>query len=104
MEHRPHVNLHGAKDTSILSWNYCVFPWSKGHMLSSILSEIDIILLIEILEHEESKVPNVKGFVLWLVLNKRSYHIGIKGIVYYTKRNIFPHIGLHKNDPFNQYT
>jgi hypothetical protein len=66
-------------------------------------SEIDIILLVETWEHEESKVPNIEGFVLWLVWNKRSYHRGIGGIACYIKKNIFPHIRLHKKDPFNQY-
>lgn len=37
---------------------------SKGPILSWIPSEIDIIFLVKIWKHEESKVPNVEGFVL----------------------------------------
>lgn len=39
-------------------------------MISWIPSDIDIICLAETWEHEESKVPNMEGFVLWSAWNK----------------------------------
>jgi hypothetical protein len=87
----------------ILSWNCRGFPWSKGPILSWISSDIDIIFLVETWEHEESKVPNIEGFVLWSTWNKKSSHRGVGGIACYIKMNISPHIQLHKKDPLNQY-
>jgi hypothetical protein len=52
-------------------------------------------------EHEESKVPNIEGFVLWSSWNKKSYQI--EGISCYLKNNVSPHIWLHKMDPLNQH-
>ena len=49
----------------ILSWNCRGFPWNKGPKLSWISNEVDIILLVETWEHQESKVPNIDDFVLW---------------------------------------
>jgi hypothetical protein len=40
-------------------------------MLSWISSEIDIIPMVKTWEHEESEVPNIEGFVLWSVWNKK---------------------------------
>ena len=54
-------------------------------MLSLIPSEIDIILHVETWEHEESRVPNIKGFVLWSLWNKISRCRGIKGIACYIR-------------------
>ena len=72
-------------------------------MISWILSDIDIICLVETWGHEESKVPNIEGFVLWSAWNKKSHHRGIGGIAYYIRKRISPHIQLHKIDPINQY-
>ena len=49
-------------------------------MISWITSDIDTICLAETWEHEESKVPNME-----------------------IRKNISPHIQLHKIDPLNQY-
>jgi hypothetical protein len=46
-------------------------------MLSWMPSDIDIICLVEKWEHEESRVPNIEGFVLWSAWNKKSYCRGI---------------------------
>jgi hypothetical protein len=70
-------------------------------MISWILSEIDIICLVETWEHEDSKVPNIEGYVLWSDWNKKSHRRGIGGIACYIKKRIYPHIQLHKIDPFN---
>ena len=75
----------------------------QGPMISWILSDIDIICLVETWEHEEFKVPNIEGFVLWSAWNKKSHHRGIGGIVFYIRNNISPHIQLHKINPLNQY-
>jgi exonuclease III len=72
-------------------------------MISWIPSDIDIICLAETWEHEESKVPNMEGFVLWLAWNKKSHRRGIGGIACYIRKNISPHIQIHKIDPLNQY-
>jgi exonuclease III len=72
-------------------------------MISWIPSDIDIICLAETWEHEESKVPNMKGFVFWSAWNKKYHRTGIGGIAYYTRKNISPHIQLDKIDPLNQY-
>jgi hypothetical protein len=72
-------------------------------MISWISSDIDIICLVETWEHEESKVPNIQGFVLWSAWNKKSYCRGIGGIACYIRNNISPHIQLHKIDHLNQY-
>jgi hypothetical protein len=72
-------------------------------MISWILSDIDIICLVEIWEHEESKVPNIEGFFLWLAWNKNYYHRGIGGIACYITQIISPHIQLHKTNPLKQY-
>jgi hypothetical protein len=80
-------------------------------MISWILSDIDIICLVETWEHEEFKVPNVEGFVLWSAWNKKSvlwsawnkksHRRGIGGIACYIRKSISPHIQLHKIDPLN---
>jgi hypothetical protein len=75
----------------------------KGPMISWIPSDIDIICLVATWEHEESKVPNIEGFVLWLTWNKKSHCRGIGDIVCYIIRRISPDIQLHKIDPLNQY-
>ena len=54
----------------ILSWNYRGFPWNKGPKISWISNEVDIILLVETWEHEQSKVANIDGFILWSIWNK----------------------------------
>jgi hypothetical protein len=72
-------------------------------MISWIPSDIVIICLVETWEHEESKVPNIEGFVLWLTWNKKSHCRGIGGLVCYIRKRISPHIQLHKIDPLNQY-
>jgi hypothetical protein len=72
-------------------------------MISWILSDIDIICLVKIWEHEESKVPNIEGFVLWSTWNKKSHYRGIGGITCYIRKKIYPHIQLHKINPLNQY-
>jgi hypothetical protein len=72
-------------------------------MISWILSDIDIISLVETWEHEESKVPNIEEFVLWSAWNKKSHRRGIGDIVCYIRKIIYPHIQLHKIDPLNQY-
>jgi exonuclease III len=72
-------------------------------MISWIPSDIDIICLVETWEHEESKVPNIEGFVLWSAWNKKSHRRGIGGIACYIRKSISPHIQLHKIDPLNQY-
>jgi exonuclease III len=88
----------------ILSWNCRGFPWNKGPKLSWISNDVDIILLVETWEHEESKVPNIDGFTLWSTWNKRSSRRGIGGIACYIKKNISPHARIYKNDPYNQYS
>ena len=70
-------------------------------MISWIPSDIDIICLAETWEHEESKVPNIEGFVLWLAWNKKSYHRGIGDIACYIRKIISPYIQIHKTDPLN---
>ena len=87
----------------ILSWNLWGFPWNKGPKLIWISKEVDIILLVETWEHEESKIPNIDGFVLWSIWNKQSYRRGIGGIACYTRKNITPNARLYKKDPCNQY-
>ena len=87
----------------ILSWNCRGFPWNKGPKLSWISNEVDIIFLVETWEHAESRVPNIDGFVLWSIWNKRSSRRGIGGIACYIKKNISPHARLYKKDPHNQY-
>jgi hypothetical protein len=72
-------------------------------MISWISSRIDIICLAETWEHEKSKVPNMEGFVLWSAWNKKSHRRGIGGIACYIRKNISPHIQLHKIDHLNQY-
>ena len=72
-------------------------------MISWIPSDIDITCLVETWEHEESKVPNIKGFVLWSKWNTKSHHRGIGYISCYIRKIIYPHIQLHKIDPLNQY-
>jgi hypothetical protein len=72
-------------------------------MISWIMSDIDIIFLVETWEHEESKVTNIEGCVLWLVWNKKSHRKGIVSITCYIKNGISPHIQLHKINPLNQY-
>lgn len=60
--------------------------------------EIDIISFFETWKYEEvevPKVPQIKGFILWLIWNKRSYYKGISSISYYIKTK-FPHINFHK--------
>jgi len=57
-------------------------------MLSWISSDIDIIFLVEMWEHDKSKVPNIEGFVLWSTWNKKSYRRGIEGIDCYINKNI----------------
>jgi hypothetical protein len=39
-------------------------------MLSWIPSEIDFTLVVETWEHEESKVPNIEGFIMWSMCKK----------------------------------
>ena len=87
----------------ILSWNCRGFPWNKGPKLSWISNDVDIILLVETWEHEESKVPNIDVFILWSIRNKRSYRRGIGGIACYIRKNISPHAMIYKKDPCNQY-
>jgi len=87
----------------ILSWNCRGFPWNKGPKLSWISNDVDIIFLVETWEHEESKVPNIDGFMLWSISNKRSSRRGIRGIACYINKNISPHVRIYKNDPHNQY-
>jgi hypothetical protein len=72
-------------------------------MISWISSDIDIICLVETCEHEESKVPNIEGFVLWLAWNKKSHRRGIRGITCYIRKSVSPHIQLHIIDPPNRY-
>jgi hypothetical protein len=72
-------------------------------MISWIPSDINIICLAETWEHEESKVPNMEVFVLWSAWNKKSHRRGIGGISCYIRKNIYPHIQLHKIDPLNKY-
>jgi hypothetical protein len=72
-------------------------------MISWISNGIDIICLDKTWEHEDSKVPNMEGFVLWSSQNKKSHRREIGGIASYIKKNISPHIQLHKIDPINQY-
>jgi hypothetical protein len=45
----------------------------------------------------------MEGFVLWSAWNKKSHCRGIGGIACYIRKNISPHIQLHKIDPLNQY-
>jgi hypothetical protein len=72
-------------------------------MISWIPSDIDIICLVETWDHEESKVSNIEGFVLWSAWNKKSHRRGIVSIACYIIKSISPHIQLHKIDPLNQY-
>ena len=72
-------------------------------MISWILSDIDIMFLVETLEHEDSKVPNIEWLVLWSAWKKKSHRRGIGGIAYYIRKRISPHIQLHKIDHLNQY-
>jgi hypothetical protein len=72
-------------------------------MISWISSDINIIFLVETWEHEQSKVPNMEGFVLWSAWNKKSHRRGIGGIACYIRKSISPHIQIHKIDPLNQY-
>ena len=72
-------------------------------MISWILSDIDIIYLVETWGHQESKIPNIEGFFMWSAWNKKSHRRGIGGIYCYIRKNISPHIQLHKIDPVNQY-
>jgi hypothetical protein len=72
-------------------------------MISWISSDIDIICLVETWEHDESKVPNIEGFVLWLTWNKKSHRRGIGGISCYIRKIIYPHFQLHKINLLNQY-
>ena len=88
----------------IFSWNCRGFPWNKGPKLSWISNDVDIILLVETWEHEESKVPNIDGFTLWSTSNKQSSHRGIGGIACYIKKNISPYVRLYKSDPYNQFS
>ena len=67
-------------------------------MTSWIPSDIDIIYLDETWEHEESKVPNMEGFVLWLAWNKKSHRRGIGDIDCYIRKSISSHIQLHNID------
>jgi len=85
----------------ILFWNCHGFPWHKGPMLSWILIDIDLILLVETWEHEESRVPHIDGFILWSTWNKKSSHRGFGCIACYIKTNMYSHIQLHKINPFN---
>jgi hypothetical protein len=87
----------------ILFWNCRSFPWCNGPMISWILSDIDIMCLVETWEHEESKVPNIEGFVSWWTWNKKSHHRGIGGIACYIRTSIYHHIQVHNIDPLNQY-
>jgi hypothetical protein len=72
-------------------------------MISWIQSDIDIIYLVETWEHEEYKVPNIEGFVLWSAWNKKSHRRGIGGTTCYIRKSISTHIQLHKIVPLNQY-
>ena len=87
----------------ILSQNCQGFPWNKDRKISWISNEVDIILLVETWEHEESKAPNIDGFLLWSIWNKRSYCRRIGGIACYIRKNIFPHARIYKKYPYNQY-
>jgi len=49
-------------------------------MLSCIPSEIHIKFLVQTWEPKQFKVPNIDGFILWLVSNKKSSHRGFGGI------------------------
>jgi exonuclease III len=89
--------------SSSFFWNCCGFPWRKGPIISWILSDIDIICLVETWENEESKVPNIEGFILWSAWNKKSHCRGIGGIACYIRKSISPHIQIYKIDPLNQY-
>ena len=81
----------------ILSQNCQGFPWNKDRKLSWISNEVDIILLVETWEHEESKAANIDGFVLWSIQNKRSQRRGIGGIACYIRKTSPPMIGFIKN-------
>ena len=70
---------------------------NKGPKLSWISNDV------ETWEHDESKVPNIDGFVLWSIWNKRSYRRGIRGIACYIRKNISPHASIYETDPYNQY-
>ena len=72
-------------------------------LYSWISNKFDIILLVEIWEHQESKVLNTEGFILWSIWNKRSYRRGIGGMACYIRKNISPNTRLNKKDPYNQY-
>ena len=87
----------------IFSWNRPGFPWRKCHKLSWIPSEIDIILFVETWEHKESKVPDIDGYVLWLIWNKCLCRRGIGGISYYIRKNISTHVSIYKKDLYNQF-
>ena len=72
-------------------------------MLSWIPSDIDLILLVETWEHDESRVPHLDGFTLWSGWNNKSSQRGFGGIACYIRNTFSSHIRLHKIDPFNQY-
>jgi hypothetical protein len=72
-------------------------------MIIWIPSDIDIICLDETWEHEESKVPNIEGSLLWSTWNKNSHYRGIGGRACYIRKRISHHIQLHQIDPLNQY-
>ena len=75
----------------IFSWNCRGFPLSKGPKLSWMPRKIDIILLVETWEHEESKVPDIDEYVLWSIWNKRSCRRGI-GVQSVTLGRTYPHM------------
>jgi len=72
-------------------------------MLSLNLSDIDIILLFETWQKDESKVSYIDGFFLWSTWNKKSSSRVVGEIYCYIKKNISSHIQLHKYDPINSY-
>jgi hypothetical protein len=59
-------------------------------MISWIPSDIDSIFLVETWEHEDSKVPNIEGFVLLSEWNTKSHRRGIGGIACYIRKSISP--------------
>ena len=72
-------------------------------MLSWIPSDIDLILLVETWEHDESRVPHLDKFTLWFAWNKKSSRRGFGGIAFYIRNIVSSHIRIHKIDPLNQY-
>ena len=58
-------------------------------MLSWISSDIDLILLFEAWDHDESRVPHLDDLTLWSSWNKKYSRRGFGGIAYYI-RNMFP--------------